>query len=98
MIATATAAAMTATRRHNSNAMAIVMDGNGQCNGNATIGKRLGKRILAQKCRDFDVANDIHHKLCNKYVMETSRTRSGWWWRPGADGGQKMTMEREMRP
>ena len=26
-----------------------------------------------------------------------TRTRSGWWWRPGADSGQKTKMEREMR-
>ena len=46
VIATATAAATTTTRRHNSEATAMVMDDDGRCNGNATIGKMLGKKIL----------------------------------------------------
>jgi hypothetical protein len=34
------------------------------------IGKRLGKRILARKCRDFDMANNICNKLCKEYMVE----------------------------
>ena len=36
----------------------------------AATGKRLGKRILARKRQNFDVASDIRNKLCNKYMVE----------------------------
>jgi hypothetical protein len=64
----------------------------------AAIEKRLGKRILAQKHRDFDVADNTRYKLCDKYVVETNdqnkewmvvAPRGGWW--------SKETMESEMR-
>ena len=48
MIATAMAAATMAMQQCDANATAMVMDGNGWCNGNTIIGKRLGERILVK--------------------------------------------------
>ncbi len=42
------------------------------------IGKRLGERILARKRRDFDVANIIRDKLCDKYVVEINNQNKDW--------------------
>ena len=42
------------------------------------IGKRLGERILMQKQRDFDVANDTPNKLRNKYVVEIDDQNKEW--------------------
>ena len=44
----------------------------------AAIGKRLGKRILAQKRRDFDVADNIRNELCDKYVVEIDDRNKEW--------------------
>ena len=66
VIARATAAVTTVTQQQDGAAMATVMDSNGRCNGNATIGKRLGEMILAPKRRDFDTANNMRKKLRNE--------------------------------
>ena len=42
------------------------------------IGKRLGERILVQKQRDFDVANETCNKLRNKYVVEIDDQNKEW--------------------
>ena len=70
MIATATAAVTTVTRRCDGAAMTTVMDSNGRCNGNTTIGKRLGERILAPKRQDFDAVDNMRDKLRDEYVVE----------------------------
>ena len=85
----------------NGNATATVMDGNGRCNGNTTIGKRLGKRILAQKRQDFDVAEGIHDELHDKYAVEIDNQnkewmmvapRGGWWSKDGDGEGDELNI------
>ena len=78
VIATTTTAVMTATRRRNGDAAAMVMDGNGWCNGNARNGKRVGERILLQKHWDFAVADNIRAELCDKYVVEINNHNKEW--------------------
>ena len=42
------------------------------------IGKKLGKRILARKRHDFDLAEDIGNKLHNDYVVEINDRSKEW--------------------
>ena len=44
----------------------------------AAIGKRLGKRILAQKRQDFNVADNIRDKLPDEYVVEIGDQNKEW--------------------
>ncbi len=44
------------------------------------IGKKLGKRILVRKRRDFDLAEKVHNELCNGYIMEINNKK-------GVNGG-----------
>ena len=87
MITTAMAAAMTATRWRNGDATATVMDSDGRCNGNTMIEKKLGERILAWNCRDFDVAGNIRDKLRNKYLVEIDKNKE--WMMVAPRGGRR---------
>ena len=52
MIATAMAVAMMATQRHGGNATAKVMDGNGRCDGNATVTTAIEGATATQRRHD----------------------------------------------
>ena len=74
--------------------MTTVMDSNGRCNGNTTIGKRLGERILAPKRQDFDAVDNMRDKLRDEYVVEIDDQNKEWmvvaprggWWSKDKDG------------
>jgi cysteinyl-tRNA synthetase len=44
----------------------------------ATIGERLGDRILARKRRDFDTADDIRDELRDDYAVEIDDGNKEW--------------------